>query len=87
LKITFCPTLTLKHFILIVSVIDIILYVATLGYNGISNTGFLAPTPKALFDFGEKVNYYENKLLCIVSLLYEVLVLSLEIYNAYVFAC
>jgi len=42
-------------FIAIVSIIDIVIYVATLAYNGISNIGFLAPTNKAMYMFGSKV--------------------------------
>ena len=52
---TFCPQLTIKQFIAIVSIIDVILYIASVAYKGIGSTGFLAPTNEALFDFGEKV--------------------------------
>jgi hypothetical protein len=44
-------------FILIISVIDIAMFVATLCYAGLSSTSFLAPSSEALLDFGEKVNY------------------------------
>jgi len=44
-------------FIAIVSIIDIVIYVATLAYNGISNIGFLAPTNKAMYMFGSKDPY------------------------------
>lgn len=42
-------------FICIITMIDLIMYTASVSYNGIGASGFLAPSNKALFDFGEKV--------------------------------
>lgn len=55
--------------------IDIAIFFASLGYEGISNNGFLAPTNHSLFTFGEKV--YILSLNSLVSIFYEVSISSL----------
>ena len=54
-----CPNFKFLSFILIITLIDIIMYVITLSYDGIDDvekSGLLAPTFKALDFFGMSVN-------------------------------
>ena len=51
----FCPKLTMKQMIFIISVVDVIMYVVSVSLGGISNSGFLAPTPNSLNTLGAKV--------------------------------
>ena len=55
-----CPSFTIVSFIVVVTIIDIILYIFTLcyGLNNSFDAGFLAPTLSTLDDFGDKVYIY-----------------------------
>ena len=59
LKSICCPTFTIKSFIFIISMIDIILYIITLCYKGIKKdaTELLAPQFNSLDTFGMKYPY------------------------------
>eukprot|EP00357_Protocruzia_adherens_P033906 CAMPEP_0114992814 /NCGR_PEP_ID=MMETSP0216-20121206/12164_1 /TAXON_ID=223996 /ORGANISM="Protocruzia adherens, Strain Boccale" /LENGTH=320 /DNA_ID=CAMNT_0002356349 /DNA_START=35 /DNA_END=997 /DNA_ORIENTATION=- len=58
LKFNFCPTFSIRSFIFIVSILDIVMYIATLAYDGVDKEGdFLEPTNKALDKFGQKDPY------------------------------
>lgn len=53
-----CPQYKFKSFIMAITIIDIIIYIVTLSYDGIAdvrNFGLLAPTYKALDFFGMSV--------------------------------
>ncbi|TNV87461.1 hypothetical protein FGO68_gene10626 [Halteria grandinella] len=55
LKSVLCPFLSYRQFTFWISIIQIAMFTATLAYNGIAiNSGFLAPSTLALYDFGEK---------------------------------
>ena len=45
----------MKQMIFIISVVDVIMYVVSVSLGGISNSGFLAPTPNSLNTLGAKV--------------------------------
>ena len=58
-----CPFMKLNSFIVIITVIDVAMYIATLAYDGIDDVetkGLLAPTFKALDTFGMSVNWNIN---------------------------
>ena len=57
--------LSIRQFTFIISVIDIAVYTASLAYAGLNqDSGFLAPSNQALFDFGEKVKEACTDIIC-----------------------
>jgi hypothetical protein len=60
--------LAAMQFTVIISVIDVVMYITTLAYGRLStnpNNGFLAPTEGTLYLFGEKVSYSQTPLFVI----------------------
>jgi membrane associated rhomboid family serine protease len=62
LKFTFCPTFSIVSFIFFITIVDIIVYIATLIGTGVSgqyldSQNFLGPSGKTLDNFGEKNGY------------------------------
>lgn len=56
----FCPFFKFKSFICLITIIDIIMYIVTLAYDGIDDidNGLLAPTFKSLDLFGMSVRLH-----------------------------
>lgn len=42
---------------MLISTIDVLVFAISLAYDGINDSDLLAPEPKALYDFGEKVSF------------------------------
>ena len=58
LKTVFCPLASIKQFIVLISIVDVAVFIASLAYDALNPMGgFLAPSPRTLLIFGEKVSF------------------------------
>lgn len=50
-----CPTFTVKSFIFIIAIVDVIMFIITLVHGGVGKQGFLQVNPNTLKKFGSLV--------------------------------